>query len=509
MAKNVVFSYARSVAAIVFALLGGRWLLAGLGQSDFGIYSVVGSLLVFVVFLNGVLSGSVARYYSYSSDCDSVEVNAWFNVALSVHVVLAFALVTVGYFVGNYMVGHVLNVPQNRRFSAMIVLDLSLVSAFFSMVATPFLAMFVAKQKIHSLALWGMMQSVLTFCISFFVGKVNCDRLVFYAASVSIMTILLLSGQVVQAYLSFNECQLVSSKWWDRRRMRDLFAFSGWNLFGGVGTILRNQGAALLLNLNYGTVVNSAFGIANQLAAQADQLAGALLGAMSPEITASEGRGERSRVIALSMRASKLGTIFVMLFSIPMLIEIDVVLRLWLHVVPEHAAGFCRVLLVSFVIDRMSTGQMIAVNAKGIVAGYQMTVGGLLLLTLPIAWLIIQILHVPESVSYAYFITTGLCVFGRVWWGKRLIGIDVEEWVKKALIPCVVIFTLSYIMGYAIHCVVAGGILQILLVTAVSDLVVLAMLWFVFLDNDEKLHALRWVDKLVGRVRISFERDIK
>ena len=207
------------------------------------------------------------------------EVNTWFNVAMSIHIVFALALTVVGLFVGHYVFNTYLNVPTGRQDAAKLVFYVSLVGAFFNMASVPYVAMYTARQMISALALWGLFQSILTFGVALTISRVNCDHLLFYSVSMTSISVLITLLQIRQAAANFPTCKIDFTKWWDRERIRELFAFSSWNLFGSLGVILRNQGAAILLNVNFGTVMNSAFGVANQLAGQTDQLSNAMLGA--------------------------------------------------------------------------------------------------------------------------------------------------------------------------------------------------------------------------------------
>jgi O-antigen/teichoic acid export membrane protein len=143
--------------------------------------------------------------------------------------------------------------------------------------------------------------------------------------------------------------------------------------------MMRDQGSAILLNMYYGPVMNASFGVARQVSSATNQLSAAMAGAFAPEITACEGRGDRARMLMLSQCVSKLGTILMILLAVPLIIETEYVLRIWLKTPPEHAVSFCRLILTMFLIDRLSSGHMLAVSAHGKIARYQATLGTILL----------------------------------------------------------------------------------------------------------------------------------
>jgi O-antigen/teichoic acid export membrane protein len=338
---NTVATYVRSILAAGLALFSIRWVLNALGQTDFGLYHVVGSVIFFITFLSSVMSGSAARYYAYYiGKGDHAEVNRWFNIALSSNLCLAFVFILMGWFVGEYLITHVLTVPADRVSISLWVFRVSLISAFVHMVSIPFVAMFVAKQHISELAVWSVLRSILFFALALFLPLAPGDRLLFYAIGMVAILVFIESVQVYRALVVFRECSIGRHLWFDKGRQKKLFSFASWNLIGSLGGTLRNQGTVILLNLFFGPKMNAAFGIANQVSGQANQLAAAMIGAFSPEITASEGRGDRARMISLSIRSSKFGTILVMLFAIPLMVEMTYILKLWLREPPLYTGLF-------------------------------------------------------------------------------------------------------------------------------------------------------------------------
>lgn len=410
---NTAATYGRSVIAMGMALFSSRWVLNSLGQSDFGLYSVVGSIIVFIVFLNNVLAGGAGRFFAYSiGQGDSEEVNRWFNAALSIHVCLAFVLVAVGWPIGETVVRHVLTIPVERLPACVWVFRISLLSAFVSMLAVPYVAMFTAKQHIAELAVWGLLQSVMSFVMAYLLRYVFVDRIIFYAFGMVGIVIIIQVMQMVRARAKFSECKLVFGKWFDKVRFLEIANFCSWNLIGSTGGILRDQGSAILLNLFFGPKINAAYGISTQVSSQTNQLSAAMAGAFFPEMTACEGKGDRNRMLLLSRNASKYGSLLIIIFAIPLMLEMKYVLGLWLKQPPEYTASFCYLILGAFLIDRLSIGATLAVNAVGKVAAYQVAIGSILLITLPMAWALLKMRLPPTSIGYAFIITATLITIG-------------------------------------------------------------------------------------------------
>ncbi|HXP89843.1 MAG TPA: hypothetical protein VN931_02825 [Fibrobacteria bacterium] len=436
VALNAMATYGRSVVTGALALFSSRWVLQSLGQTDYGLYSLVGSVILFVTFLNGILASSVVRHLSFAMGLgDPREVGTWFNVSFVLHLSLAILLVVGGWPCGSWMVRHVLTIPPDRVESCLFVFHISLLSAFVSMASVPFTAMFTARQRIAELAAWGLLLAFLGFAIAWILRRVGVDRLRFYASGMVASLVLFQAIQVGRALWLFPECALRKIRRSDIPYLRKLGSFASWNLFGGSGILVRDQGSAILLNMFFGPAVNAAYGIANQVSGQTNQLSSAMVGAVTPEITATEGRGDRDRMLQLANRVSKFGTLTSLLFALPLLVEMEAVLRIWLVHPPAHAAMFCRFILATFLIDRLTTGTMLAVNAKGKIAGYQAVIGTLQFLNLPLGWVFLRMGYPPTVVGGCFMATMLASTLTRTIWMRILFRVPLRNWVSSVVAP--------------------------------------------------------------------------
>ena len=498
---NTAATYTRSVLAIGLALFSSRWVLNALGQTDFGLFTVVGSLIIFIIFLNSVMAGSASRHFAYAmGQGDPEEVKRWFNAAFSIHLCLAAGLVLSGWPLGEYVISNYLTIPTDRVLACLWVFRISLVPTFFGMISVPFIAMFTAKQHMPEIAIWGMIRSVLTFVFAFFLTQVSGDRLVFYAFGMAIIPIFIQSCQIFRAVFLFRECAMERHYWFDKNRLKEIFSFAIWNLIGSLGGLLRNQGSAILLNIFFGPKVNAAYGIANQVSAQTNQLSAAMMGAFSPEITTCEGQGNRERMLSLSLRSTKLATILILLFAIPLMAETEYILKLWLHQPPEYTATFCRLILAAFLIDRLTSGYMLAVNAHGKIAAYQATLGTSMVLTLPLAWLFLKLGHSPTSVGVAFIITMTVCSLGRVFWVKRLFGMPTTKWLSSILMPCGIVAISSTLAAMLPRLFLSPSFSRLVLTTVVCSIASLLAGWFLAIDDFERKFTCHIGKLLVNKI---------
>jgi O-antigen/teichoic acid export membrane protein len=433
------------------------------------------------------MAASASRHFAYAiGQGDPGEVKRWFNAAFSIHLCLAAGLVLSGWPVGEYVIENYLTIPENRVESCLWVFRISLAATFFSMVSVPFIAMFTAKQHISEIASWGMLQSFLTFILAFVLTRASGDRLVFYACGMAMIPIFVRTCQIFRAVFLFRECTVEKRYWFDKNRLKEIFSFAIWNLIGSLGALLRNQGSAILLNIFFGPKVNAAYGIANQVSAQTNQLSAAMMGAFSPEITSCEGRGERERMLSLSLRSTKFATILILLFAIPLMIETEYVLKLWLRQPPEYTAMFCRLILSTFLIDRLTSGYMLAVSAHGRIAAYQATLGTILVLTLPLGWLFLKLGYPPTSVGIAFIITMTVCSLGRVLWVQKLLRLPATKWLTSVLLPCSLVATASLFSGLLARCFLSESLIRLAVTTTGCIVISLVTTWLWALDAQER-----------------------
>ena len=434
---NTIATYVRSVIAAGLALFSGRWVLAALGASDFGLFNVVGAIIVFIGFLNGVLSASASRHMAFAiGRGDSDEVNGWFNTALNIHCLIPIALIALGLPIGEYCVRNVFTIPPDRISACLWVFRMSLLTTFVSMVSVPYTAMFSAKQCLTETALWGSFQSLLNFAFAYVLTLLKGDLLLVYAGFGMLSNLLLQGILILRARALFPECRCRFERWFDRKRFAELFSFAAWSLFGTIGFVLRNQGSAILLNLRFGPRVNAAFGISNTVLYQTSSLSTAMMSAITPEMTAREGRGDRTRMIDLAIRACKFSSLLVMLFAIPLLMETKYILTLWLREPPLYTSVFCRLMLFALLVEQISIGHAWAVYASGKIAVYQFALGLINGLTLPLAWVLLSCRSDPALVAMAMLFTGALIALGRVLLARHQINISVRRWIGEVLLPC-------------------------------------------------------------------------
>ena len=490
---NIVATYGRSLFALVCGLVSARWVLAALGQEDFGLYGVVGGLVVFISIINMLLGCAVGRFYAVSVGAANVskektealrECRAWFSTAVLIHSVVPLLLMLIGEPLGEYAirVGWIA-VPPERLSDCLWVFRFACLASFVSMVSVPFNAMYTARQYIAELTVYGFITNAANVLFFYYMATHPGMWLARYAAWMAAMAIVPAIAIAVRACIVFPECHLLMCEMWNPSRIRQLTAFAGWQAFGGLGALARSQGIAILLNRHteFGPARNSSMTIANQVAVQTDALSGAMVGAFQPAIANAYGEGDLVQMRALAFRACKFGTILSAIFVLPLALELPTVLKIWLKEPPAYAAGLCWSILAMHLIDRTAVGHMLAVAATGKIALYQAFLGGSLILTLPVAWFFVHFNWGIYATGWAMIIMMMLCAWGRVWFARTIVGMSARQWFSRILVPLLVLFFLVLIVGLLPKLFMRLSLSRVIVTTLISEMTLLTCTWkFVF-----------------------------
>ena len=507
---NIVATYGRSLYALAIGLFTGRWVLMALGESDYGLYGVVAGLTVFIAFFNGLLASSIARFFAYSIGQDQrnrmsggavVECNQWFNTALMIHTVVPTVLMAVGYPIGVWAVEHWLTIPTDRIEAFVWVFRCVCVSCFVSMVNVPFAAMYTAKQYIAELTIYGVVGNTLQACFLYYIASHPSDWLVRYAVWTSFLAIAPQLIICLRAIWVFPECRINLRLCWDWKRLKQLSYFAGSLAFGCLGGMLRGQGMAILVNKYFGPVVNAAMSVANSVNGHSSALVAALQGAFTPAIVQACGAGDDDLMRKMAFRACKFGVILVLIFAVPLGVEIDNVMNLWLKTPPAYSSGLCLCMLACVVLEKCSVGHMIAVNAKGKVAVYQFFLGGVLILTLPVAWLFVEFNLGVYSIGIALVLMQALSSVGRVWFARGLVGMRVSYWFRFILAPLIVIIGMMVGVGLLVRQCISPSFLRLCLTTLCCEAVLFPLSWFIALDKDERMYVLARINGMKMNLR--------
>lgn len=504
---NALATYGRTLLAVFLGLFSSRWILEALGEIDYGLMGVVGGILVFITFLNTLSTSATGRFFAFSIGQNDVEeTRRWFNTALTFELVLPPILIIIGFFAGEYAIRDFLSIPSDRLDTALWVFRFSLVTALVTMVCSPFMAMYTAKQNIAELSFWGMGLSITSFLFACILVHLSGDHWLIFSAGTCIITCTFCILQTLRSYKKYAECKIVFKYWFNKKRLKEMTSYSCWVLFGTLGGIFQGTGMGIVLNKFFPPMiypsVNASYSVGNTIKSHSANISGALMGAFAPEIISSEGRGDRASVIRQIYRAARLSYIIITIIALPIIFEADIILKVWLKNPPEYATLFCRTLLFAFIIKGLVNGFNPAIAATGKVRNYQVTLGTLSYLFIGVCALALYLGGGIYSVCAVIIIYNIADTLGNVYFCKKLVKISVTDWFKTVVSPIALNLGFNIMVGFILITVTRSlspalhfFIVSLLLVAscAVSS-------WKFLIDDTEKDQCKIIIKRLINKI---------
>lgn len=507
---NTVATYGRSMFGVACGIFSARWVLEALGHEDFGLYAVVGAMAVFLGFLNVQFSGAIARYYAFSiglakscelEEAGLIECRSWFTMGVVIHTILPLVMVAVGWPLGEYAIRHAwLEIPTQRISSCVWVWRIVCVSSFFSMFNVPFQAMYTAKQYIAELTLYSFFQTIAKTTFIFFMTLHHSEWIIKYALAMAIIAVVPQMMICVRAIAIFRECRIVRSAFYEFYRVKDLACYALWTAIGGLGYVASHQCMSILINNNFGAKVVAGFGVSQTVSGEAASLTGALQGAFAPAITTAYGAGEYERFRTMSFWACKAGTFLTLMFAIPMALEIDQILVLWLKNPPQMAAPLSICALAFVVLEKLSCGHLTAVNATGKIAKMQMLRGVLRCLVIPIALIPMCLNWDVVAVAVALPVSVIIVDFGDVWMARRMAGMSVRYWILQVVMPLGIIAVISSVFGIVVRHLLPQSFFRVVCTTFITLATMLPLAWAWLFSCEERELVMRGVGALRKRL---------
>ncbi|MDR3062300.1 MAG: oligosaccharide flippase family protein, partial [Dysgonamonadaceae bacterium] len=425
---NTGILYLRMVLTAGISLYTTRVLLEQLGVSDYGIYNLVSGVVAMLSFLNTAMTTSTQRYLSFSQGKGDVEMQKnVFSESLRLHFFVGIVIVIFLEIAGLFLFGGFLNIPEERMLTAKAIYHFLAVSVFFTVLAVPYTAALTARENMLWIAIVNTAETLLRLVATLLLFIATGDKLIYFGLYSALITVVSFVLYVVYCTKKYRECHF-DNRSRKKDLLKELSSFAGWNIFGALCGTARMQGLAVILNLFFGTVINAAYGVANQLSLQLNFFSATLLRTINPQIMKSEGANNRQRMLRLSMIAGKFSFFLLAVFAIPCIFEMPRLLIFWLKEVPEYTAVFCSLILVTILINQLTVGLQSSFQAIGKIKVYQLLVGTLLLLNLPIAYFLLKAGNPPYIVLVSYLLIESSACVMRLLLAKKMAGLSIREY---------------------------------------------------------------------------------
>lgn len=461
IAKNTIFMYIRMAITMCIGLYTSRAVLQALGVEDFGLYNVIGGIVSMFVVLNNAMVNTTSRFITvYLAKEEELQTCKIFNMASLVHVVIAVLVVLFGETIGLWYLENKLVVPEGRMFAAHWLYQLSILSAIFSILYVPYNAAIVAHEKMGVFAFIQIADSALKLIIVLLLAYSPIDKLIFYATLLTILSIADLCIYFIYCKRHFAETKIMF--YWNNSVFKEMMGFAGWTLVGNFVNFFYTQGLNLLLNAFCGPAANAARGIAVQVENVVKQFANNVQVAINPQILKSYSLNEMDRMYSLIMASSRYCFFLLYFLCLPIMLEANFILHLWLGIVPEHTVNFIRLILVIALFDTFVNPMFTANLACGKLKLYHFPLSILMVAFMFVTYFAIKLTGIAESVYVSLLTVTFIGYIMKIYIIDRQVGLKPKVYIKNVLKPVCLVVLISPILPFYIHSLLDEGWVRLL-----------------------------------------------
>lgn len=456
IAKNTLMLYFRMFITLIIGLYTSRVVLSTLGVEDYGIYNVVGGVVSMFSLVSGSISAAIGRFITFElgrGDMDKLK--RVFSTSVNVQIMLAVIVIIAAEIAGLWFLDNEMKIPDGRMPEARWVFHCSLVTFAVSLISMPFNASIMAHEHMSVYAYITIFETVMKLVIVYLLLVSPFDKLETYATLMLAVAVVVQLIYQLYCKRNFEECRYRLI--FDKKLFGQMFGFAGWNTIGAVSGVLRGQGNNILLNIfSGGTAVNAAAGIATTLTGVVTSFTGNFMTAFNPQITKNYAAGRYAELVTLLHRGAKFSAYLLLFFAIPVMLNAEYIFTLWLGLVPEHTVDFVRLILIFSFSEVVSRPLITAKLATGHIRNYQIVVGGVQLLTLPISYTALKLGAPVEAVYMANITTSVMAFFARM----IMLRGDIPQWSSRSYVTDVFVRVIAVAVVAAVLPTVVYGFLD-------------------------------------------------
>jgi len=486
IAKNTMFLYIRMMVVMLVALYTSRIILNTLGATDYGIYNVVGGIVTIMAFLNGALGGSTSRFLTFALGEKNIEKQKkTFGAALNLHICVALLVLIVGETIGLWFFYEKMIIPEERMTAAFWVYQFSIVTTMIGFTQVPYNASLIAHEEMSIYAYVGLYEAFSRLAIAFLITISPIDSLIFYGLLLLINTVAVQLFYRWYAVNHYEECRF--SLVHDNNLYKQLLSFGGWDLFGNLALVCQGQGVNLLLNVFFGPVVNAARAIAIHIQGAVMQFISNFMTAVRPQVIKNYAEGNVDRMYKLTFYTAKFSYMLMLALVVPICYEIDFILKIWLgDSVPSETALFAVIVLITYTLRTFHIAALMPYHAIGKIKTGNMTIGSLMIASLPIGYILFKFGCPAYSVFLVILVIEVVSMFA-IWW-----LIHTYEYFPyrllftKVLLPSGIVTLLTLLLPTCTIYFMEDGWLRFCLILLVSEVSLAMSALYVGLNKEER-----------------------
>ena len=439
IAINSIIIFIRLCVVSLVGIIASRYVLDALGASDYGLYNVVGGIVTLLNVFNTAMLSTTYRYLAFEiGKKEKGEPNKIFSTSFFIHCGFALLILIFGIIIGDWYIDNYLNVDAVKIDDAHFVFHISILTTVVSTLLVPYQGLLVAYEKFSINAIIDIVSNIIRFVAIITFIYSDADRIRIYSLIMFGFTFLssvLYLLYCLKNYLNIVKIQIIK----ESKLYKEMVSYAFWTLFGAVAIIGKDQGSKILINFFFGTIVNAAYAVANQVESFILLFARSLSNAAIPQITKNYSGGNEGRSIKLTSYISKYTFLLMSIVAFPVILEMNFLLGLWLKEVPEGTSVFCRLIVLNGLLGCLGEGIPALVNATGNIKTYQIIFQGCNFLGLPIAFMFFYLGYSQYSILVVYCIVTVICAIVRLFLLKWIFKFDIRLFITTSYIKIFVV----------------------------------------------------------------------
>ena len=489
---------------MLVSLYTSRVILASLGIEDYGIYSVVGGFVGMFSLISGSLSTAINRFLTFElGKKDEKSLKRVFSTSITVQGLLSVIIVILAETLGLWYVNTIMVIPAERLIAANWCYQFSLFTFVVNLLSVPYNSAIIAHERMSAFAYVSIVEAVGKLFIAYAIEYNPFDKLVYYGLMLAVFSVFIRFIYMWYCNRHFEETNFKFS--FDREMLNQMFGFAGWNFIGAGSRVLRDTGGNLLLNFYFGPIVNAARGVSNSISHAVVQFSDNFMTALNPQITKSYASQEYDYMFNLIYRGSRLSVYLLLFLSTPVILNTHFILELWLKEVPNHAALFSQLSIIYAMFETISYPLVTAMLATGDIRNYQLVVGGLQCLNIPIAWLLLHYGFFPEIVVVVSIFIAHCCLISRLYMLKRMIHLNAFSFFKNVYIRIIIVASLGYVLPLLFRLIIPEGWFNFIITSSVSVLSMSLFILYVGCDVNEREFVYSKVKEIIKKFKGSHD----
>lgn len=478
----------------VCSLLTTRFALKALGINDFGLFSLLGSVISFIAIFNTIMVATSNRYISVAIGKGNVKaVNEQFNICLVIHVFIAIACLIIAIPLGDFYIHNYLNYSGEIS-KAIDVFHITIVGSILSFISVPFHGLLMAKEKFFIFSLTDVICHIIKLIICYLLVFYFNEKLLIYAVTLSVLTVAPTLVYMIYCYGEYSELvRLNISR--DKTKYKEIFSFSGWVAYGAIAVIGKNQGAAIIVNSFFNTAMNSALGLANTVSGLLITFSNSIAQPISPQITKCYASGNNERCDELLIMSTKYTFLATLIISVPFLSNAEWMFELWLGNVPPYVVPFTLYLIIDTLITSLNSGISNLIFASGKIKLYQISINTLRFLSVIAAYVMLRIGGPAYSLLWAYIGFSVIIFFVCQFVLYKTLNYDNVKLWRNSYVPSILVVALLIPVLLLNSRMSIAPVVRILMV----EMYLLGIIYVIGLSSKEKTAISGFIHKIMKK----------